>query len=102
PSQPPTLYPLPLHDALPIFPACTPRFLNLRWAKRVSLDLSDGEWSAHFCRFEPLTRNLDERLALRYHGHQFRVYNPEIGDGRGRSEEHTSELQSRGHLVCRL
>src|SRR5690625_6993276 len=26
----------------------------------------------------------------------------EIFDGRGRSEEHTSELQSRGHLVCRL
>src|SRR5690625_5548823 len=26
-----------------------------------------------------------------------------IGDGfEGRSEEHTSELQSRGHLVCRL
>src|SRR5690625_5943892 len=23
-------------------------------------------------------------------------------DGRPRSEEHTSELQSRGHLVCRL
>src|SRR5690625_5835103 len=23
-------------------------------------------------------------------------------DGYGRSEEHTSELQSRGHLVCRL
>src|SRR5690625_6855555 len=23
-------------------------------------------------------------------------------DPRGRSEEHTSELQSRGHLVCRL
>src|SRR6266508_5091390 len=23
-------------------------------------------------------------------------------DGRSRSEEHTSELQSRGHLVCRL
>src|SRR5437870_12976870 len=26
----------------------------------------------------------------------------EDGRGRGRSEEHTSELQSRGHLVCRL
>src|SRR5690625_5680278 len=25
-----------------------------------------------------------------------------LGDGRPRSEEHTSELQSRGHLVCRL
>src|SRR5207253_9348827 len=24
------------------------------------------------------------------------------GEHRGRSEEHTSELQSRGHLVCRL
>ncbi len=37
----------------------------------------------HFCRFEPLPDNLTEPLALRYHGHQFRVYNPEIGDGRG-------------------
>src|SRR5690625_5340712 len=25
-----------------------------------------------------------------------------LADGLGRSEEHTSELQSRGHLVCRL
>src|SRR5690625_6008365 len=25
-----------------------------------------------------------------------------VGEGRRRSEEHTSELQSRGHLVCRL
>src|SRR4051794_20697689 len=65
------------------FPACTPRFLNLRWAKRVSLDLSDAAWEAHFCRFEPLPGNLQQPLALRYHGHQFRVYNPEIGDGRG-------------------
>ena len=41
------------------------------------------EWAAHFCRFEPLPDNLPQPLALRYHGHQFRVYNPEIGDGRG-------------------
>src|SRR5690349_6736579 len=33
--------------------------------------------------FEPLRDNLQQALALRYHGHQFRVYNPEIGDGRG-------------------
>src|SRR5690625_6980163 len=26
----------------------------------------------------------------------------EIADAEGRSEEHTSELQSRGHVVCRL
>ena len=30
-----------------------------------------------------LPDNLSEPLALRYHGHQFRVYNPDIGDGRG-------------------
>ena len=38
---------------------------------------------AHFGRFEPLPGNLIRPLALRYHGHQFRVYNPELGDGRG-------------------
>ena len=30
-----------------------------------------------------MSDNLPQPLALRYHGHQFRVYNPEIGDGRG-------------------
>ena len=38
---------------------------------------------AHFGRFEPLPDNLQRPLAMRYHGHQFRVYNPDIGDGRG-------------------
>ena len=66
------------------FPGCTPRFLNRRWATRVGLgELDDSRWAAHFCRFEPLPDNLPEPLALRYHGHQFRVYNPDIGDGRG-------------------
>lgn len=65
------------------FPQCTPRFLNRRWAERVGLELNQEQWAAHFCRFEPLAGNLEHPLALRYHGHQFRVYNPEIGDGRG-------------------
>jgi uncharacterized protein YdiU (UPF0061 family) len=65
------------------FPQCTPRFINTRWAERVGLELDDDQWAAHFCRFEPLPGNLTEALALRYHDHQFRVYNPEIGDGRG-------------------
>ena len=65
------------------FPSCTPRFLNRRWADRVGLELSGDQAAAHFCRFEPLPENLPRPLALRYHGHQFRVYNPEIGDGRG-------------------
>ncbi|MBA3511573.1 protein adenylyltransferase SelO family protein [Sphingomonas sp.] len=66
------------------FPTAIPRFLNRRWAGRVGLgDLDGPQWEAHFCRFEPLPDNLQEPLALRYHGHQFRVYNPDIGDGRG-------------------
>jgi uncharacterized protein YdiU (UPF0061 family) len=66
------------------FPLCTPRFLNRRWAERVGLgDLDEARWAAHFCQFEPLPGNLDKPLAQRYHGHQFRVYNPDIGDGRG-------------------
>jgi uncharacterized protein YdiU (UPF0061 family) len=66
------------------FPQCIARFLNRRAAATVGLvQLSDDEWSAHFCRFEPLPNNLKHPLALRYHGHQFRVYNPDIGDGRG-------------------
>ena len=66
------------------FPKAIPRFLNRRWAERVGLgDLDGPRWEAHFCRFEPLPDNLEQPLALRYHGHQFRVYNPDIGDGRG-------------------
>ena len=65
------------------FPQCTPRFVNRSWVERLGIELDGAQWAAHFCRFEPLPDNLREPLALRYHGHQFRVYNPEIGDGRG-------------------
>lgn len=66
------------------FPETIIRFRNDRAAKTVGLDgLSDEEWIAHFGRFEPLPGTLEEPLAQRYHGHQFRHYNPEIGDGRG-------------------
>jgi uncharacterized protein YdiU (UPF0061 family) len=45
--------------------------------------LSDAEWLGHFGRFTPLPGSLETPLALRYHGHQFRTYNPDLGDGRG-------------------
>jgi len=66
------------------FPQTILRFRNDRAAASVGLGtLSDEEWIAHFGRFGPLPGNLPQPLALRYHGHQFRVYNPDIGDGRG-------------------
>ncbi|TMM48979.1 protein adenylyltransferase SelO family protein [Qipengyuania marisflavi] len=66
------------------FPETKLRFRNYRAAASVGLEtLDDAQWTAHFGRFVPLPDNLPQPLALRYHGHQFRVYNPEIGDGRG-------------------
>ena len=66
------------------FPETILRFRNDRWAATIGLDgYSDAQWISHFGRFEPLPENMPQPLALRYHGHQFRHYNPDIGDGRG-------------------
>ncbi len=66
------------------FPHTILRFRNDRAAASIGLDtLDDAAWLSHFGRFTPLPGSLGEPLALRYHGHQFRQYNPEIGDGRG-------------------
>lgn len=66
------------------FPQTQLRFRNDHWAQSIGLDtLSDEKWIEHFGRFKPLPDNLQQPLAMRYHGHQFRYYNPDIGDGRG-------------------
>ncbi|MEO6248404.1 MAG: protein adenylyltransferase SelO family protein [Sphingomicrobium sp.] len=66
------------------FPTHVERFRNARWADRIGLgDLDPDERVRHFGRFAPLPDNLHQPLALRYHGHQFRHYNPDLGDGRG-------------------
>ncbi len=72
----------------PVQPAVFPRHLlryrNQVQAARLGLDaLDDVAWIRHFGRFEPLLGSLPQPLALRYHGHQFRNYNPDLGDGRG-------------------
>ncbi|WP_297800053.1 protein adenylyltransferase SelO family protein [uncultured Brevundimonas sp.] len=65
------------------FPKTLLRLRHDRAAAEVGLDtLTDEEWIAHFGRFEPLPSQ-PEPIAMAYHGHQFRVYNPLIGDGRG-------------------
>lgn len=84
----PAILPLAAWLADPVAPADFPetrlRYRNDRWAPAVGLDhLTDEQWIAHFGRFTPLPGNLTQPLALRYHGHQFRHYNPDLGDGRG-------------------
>lgn len=41
------------------------------------------ELKSHVGEFHPVPGSLPQPLALRYHGHQFQRYNPELGDGRG-------------------
>ena len=66
------------------FPATVLRWRHDRAAATVGLErLDDAEWLAAFGRFRPLPDNQPGPLALRYHGHQFRSYNPDLGDGRG-------------------
>ncbi|MBN8551314.1 MAG: YdiU family protein [Caulobacterales bacterium] len=65
------------------FPQHILRWRDQRAAAQVGLDgLTETEWIAHFGRFEPLPGQPGPR-AMRYHGHQFRHYNPDLGDGRG-------------------
>jgi uncharacterized protein YdiU (UPF0061 family) len=66
------------------FPQTILRHRNQRAAETVGLGaLTDDEWIRHFGRFEPLPAGQPGPLAMRYHGHQFRTYNPDLGDGRG-------------------
>lgn len=65
------------------FPRHIVRWRDQRAAGEVGLDsLTEGEWIDHFGRFDPLPGQPGPR-AMRYHGHQFRTYNPNLGDGRG-------------------
>lgn len=66
------------------FPQHMLRYRNQRAAESVGLGaLTDEEWLLHFGQFKPLPGSFETPLALRYHGHQFQSYNPELGDGRG-------------------
>jgi serine/tyrosine/threonine adenylyltransferase len=66
------------------FPTHIVRWRDQRAATSVGFDtLTDGEWAAHFGKFEPLSDIGQPPIAMRYHGHQFRTYNPQLGDGRG-------------------
>jgi uncharacterized protein YdiU (UPF0061 family) len=59
------------------------RYFDASLASSLGLDLTSQQVEAHFLDFDPLPGSLVRPHALRYHGHQFRHYNPDIGDGRG-------------------
>jgi serine/tyrosine/threonine adenylyltransferase len=60
-------------------PAVFPEKKLRYWNDSIELGLEkDRLWD-----FKALPDNLSAPLALRYHGHQFQHYNPNLGDGRG-------------------
>lgn len=66
------------------FPTSALRYKNEFVFQQIHLnDKSEDFYKKHFWSFEPLPENLVQPLALRYHGHQFAHYNPDLGDGRG-------------------
>src|SRR5439155_21183299 len=89
---PPRIYPLSLHAALPISCARRPR------RRRLHARRAGGRRAGRSAR--------DRRAATRDLRRGRRATCARAVRARARagnrSEEHTSELQSRGHLVCRL
>ena len=83
------------------FPESVIRYQNSAWARHLGLGdwLADDElWADHFARFTPMEGSLKAPLALAYHGHQFGVYNPDLGDGRGVLYAQLEDPSS-GHLL---
>src|SRR3712207_1569910 len=84
------IYALSLHDALPI----------LRTVAVIAAGVLPGPGGARVARPAVELLRLHQRLRLqRRHAGQALPHHPARGQ---RSEEHTSELQSRQYLVCRL
>src|SRR5439155_22085690 len=96
------IYTLSLHDALPIFPSHARSRREVVEIFRVELiNLSENAGG---------TENAETILLLADHSKVFPAHSIVQSHMRRnvkavlqveRSEEHTSELQSRGHLVCR-
>ena len=64
-------------------PATFPKQLLRYKNTQIDLESITGFTWQHLCNFNNLENNIQNPLALRYHGHQFRHYNPDLGDGRG-------------------
>src|SRR5205814_9621551 len=92
-TAPTDIYPLSLHDALPIYQGCQGR-------SGVSVQVRSGRRPRHFHRGDPAAGESSVKGRADQQDHV-----PAERPGaahRRRSEEHTSELQSLRHLVCRL
>src|SRR5207244_10663025 len=78
------IYTLSLHDALPIY-----------WQTQVRKYAEAQDWKSAL-------RIVNQEIARAPQDMDVRAWHARVLTWSGRSEEHTSELQSPDHLVCRL
>src|SRR5947209_13954409 len=90
PTAPTPIYTLSLHDALPIYHGASPVLVPAARARREGLTAALAKATT------PKTKLLYWNSPVNPTGEVFSRSECE------RSEEHTSELQSRQYLVCRL
>src|SRR3712207_8874755 len=93
------IYTLSLHDALPISEP------GLPWVTPGSGEIM--MWPVSVCHQVSTTGQRSPPITFQYHSHAFGLIgSPTVpssrSEERSRSEEHTSELQSRQYIVCRL
>src|SRR3712207_8849971 len=67
-----------------------------RWAESGVIPVRGGRWTVAAAAQARVVARMRER------GHSLEDLSRAVRDGRLRSEEHTSELQSRQYIVCRL
>ena len=82
------------------FPNHILRFRNDRAASLLNFEkINDEDWISYFGKFIRFPGVKHDPIALKYHGHQFGHYNPELGDGRGFL---LSQFQDNNHNIWDL
>src|SRR5690554_7055543 len=87
------MHTLSLHDALPISASCSPAIASWPSTARTSAPSTSSSASSRQIREATSPSRCSATIA---------TWTWRCPSRSGRSEEHTSELQSRPHLVCRL
>src|SRR5206468_11078948 len=94
------LPPLPLHDALPISPTRSQSLVNGTVACVIRRARGEEQRVRGHLQGRSTVHVGQQDTGCRTGRHE--LENQSSAPGRSRSEEHTSELQSRSDLVCRL
>src|SRR5206468_11406039 len=101
-AAPSDLSTLSLHDALPILMSSARHLRGHHFGNAVLSRLPITQHLEHDLSWKTCEPRRMQRVDVAAEGGTLHVYNVHLGTAILRSEEHTSELQSRSDLVCRL